>query len=168
MRPIVLVGVTCLTLCACAPRTPGAHHQLAPTGRQVRFAPSREAFYRGRFVDRLPASAPMICAGFVHHKAFGQYLRYGEFTLEMTMKVFLGGSAVTSGGRITGWNDGRLLRTVNRKITPKARTTAYVWCGRLRQAGQWKVGAMQWSFWLRGPERTMDEPAAEGTLEITP
>ena len=167
-RFLLVLALPVLGLGACAPRRVGTAHHLAPTRGEVRFATSREAFYQGRFVNRVSATTPKVCAGFVHAKRFGHYLRFGEFKLEMVHEVYLGGAAARSGDRITGWTDGKLLRTMKRDLPLKAGADSYVWCGRLRNDGRWKVGAMRWQFHLRGPERSMDEPVATGALEVVP
>jgi len=152
----------------CGPSTPYTRHALQPTGGHVRFASSKRAFYEKRWVARVRASTPRICAGFVHRERFERYLKYGHFELEMILQVFKGGEPVRAGGRITGWRGGALLRTLRkrRKVAPS--NNAYVWCGRLRKGGLWKVGAMRFVFMLRGAERAMDERLASGVLLVVP
>lgn len=150
---------------ACAPTTRPA---LRPTGGMVRFAPSKRAFWKKRWITRVRANAPRICAGFVHRERFERYLKYGHFELEMILQVFKGGAPVRTGSHITGWQGGSLLRTLRkrRKVSPS--NDAYVWCGRLRKGGLWKVGAMRFVFTLRASERSMDERLARGVLLVTP
>lgn len=150
----------------CAPKGGMVRHDLAPTGGEVRFASSREAFYKERFIRAAKADQPMICAGFVHKEPFERYLKYGKFELEMTMEVFLGGEPAAGGG--ADWSGGKLLRTITRKKAVRASNNSYVWCGRLQKGGTWKIGAMRYAFVLRGPERSMDEPLARGTLPVAP
>jgi hypothetical protein len=166
MHRLLLVIVLALT--ACAPRPAHVAHGLPSTRGEVRFATSREAFYRGQFVDQVSATTPRVCAGFVHGKKFGHYLRFGAFRLEMTHDVFLGGRAERTGNRVIDWVEGKLLRTMKRDLQLKAGADSYVWCGRLRGDGRWKEGAMRYQFWLRGPERSMDEPAARGVVVVVP
>jgi len=89
---------------------------LEYTKGQVRFAKSRDAFYDADWQKSVPANQSKICAGFVHNKLFGHYLKYGAFRLVMALQVFKGGTPVVAGSKVTGWRDGTLLRTLKRKI----------------------------------------------------
>lgn len=164
------VGLACAAClgAACQPKGGTMRHNLEPTGGEVRFSVSRDAFYNERWIRTAKATAPMICAGFVHKENFGRYMKYGKFELEMTMEVFLGGEPVKTGGKVTDWSGGKPLRTITKKKAIQASNNSYVWCGRLQKGGTWKVGAMRYVFVLRGPERAMDEPVAKGTLPIAP
>lgn len=141
---------------------------LEYTKGHVRFAKSRDAFYEADWQKSAPASQSKICAGFVHNKLFGHYLKYGSFRLIMALQVFKGGTPVVAGGKITGWRDGTLLRTIKRKIKVGERNNSYVWCGRLQKGGLWKAGAMRFVFVLQGSERAVSEKMATGVLRITP
>ena len=160
---VLLSAAAVLLMVACASTT---RHSLRPTGGLVRFAKSKRAFYEKRWISRVRATTPRICAGFVHQKRFEHYLKYGHFELEMILQVFKGGEPVRASGHVTGWRGGALLRTLRkrRKVAPS--NNAYVWCGRLRKGGLWKVGAMRFVFFLRGTERSMDERIAHGVLLV--
>ena len=138
------------------------------TKGHVNFAKNREAFYDAKWQGRAKANQPRICAGFVHKKAFGHYLKYGQFKLHMTMEVLLGGTGVYDGTRYTQWQGGKVLRSIKRKIRVGQSNNSYVWCGRLQGGGRWKVGALRLSFILKGAERSMDESIATGILRIIP
>ncbi len=161
MRSSLILAATILISSGCKPPP------LEYTKGQVRFARSREDFYRARWQRSASAAQPKICAGFVHNKRFGHYLKYGSFRLAMALQVFLGGGPVITAGRITGWREGKLLRTLQRRIRVGPSNKSYVWCGRLRKGGTWKVGAMRFVFVLQGPERAMGEKLATGVLRIT-
>jgi hypothetical protein len=164
---VCLAGLASL-VAACSPKGSTVRHDLAPTGGEVRFAVSREAFYKERWIRAAKADQPMVCAGFVHKEPFERLLKYGKFELEMTMEVFLGGEPVADGGRVSDWTGGKLLRTIVRRKAIGPTNNSYVWCGRLQKGGAWKLGAMRYAFVLRGPERAMDEPVARGTLPVRP
>ncbi len=141
---------------------------LEYTKGQVRFAKSRDAFYDADWQKSVPANQSKICAGFVHNKLFGHYLKYGAFRLVMALQVFKGGTPVVAGSKVTDWRDGTLLRTLKRKIKVGERNNSYVWCGRLQKGGTWKVGAMRFVFVLQGSERAVSEKMATGVLRINP
>ena len=141
---------------------------LEYTKGHVRFAKSRDAFYDADWQKSVPARQSKICAGFVHNKQFGHYLNYGAFRLVMALQVLKGGGPVVTGGKVTGWQNGTLLRTMKRKIKVGTRHNSYVWCGRLQKGGSWKVGAMRFVFVLQGAERAMSEKLATGVLRVAP
>lgn len=158
---LTVIGLTILTT-GCVPPP------LEYTKGHVRFAKSRDDFYDARWQKTASAKQSKICAGFVHSKQFGHYLSFGAFRLAMALQVFKGGTPVVSGGKVTGWRDGVLLRTLKRKIKVGSRHNSYVWCGRLQRGGTWKEGAMRFVFVLQGQERAMSEKMATGVLKITP
>jgi hypothetical protein len=162
MRTLLLILTAAALAAGCKPPP------LEYTKGHVLFAKSREAFYDADWQKTASARQSKICAGFVHNKQFGHYLKYGSFRLAMAMQVFMGGSAVVAGGRVTGWKDGTLLRTIHRKIRVGKRHNSYVWCGRLQKGGTWKVGAMRFVFVLQGTERAMSEKLASGVLRVDP
>jgi len=160
---------TLLTLMALAALATGCKPPpLEYTKGKVLFAKSREAFYDADWQKTAPARQSKICAGFVHKQNFGHYLKYGAFRLAMALQIFKGGTPVVVGGKVTGWQDGTLLRTMKRKIKVGERHNSYVWCGRLQKGGAWKVGAMRFVFVLQANERAMSEKLATGVLKITP
>jgi hypothetical protein len=159
-----LLTLICLAALATGCKPP----PLEYTKGYVHFAKSRDAFYDADWQKSVPAKQSKICAGFVHNKLFGHYLKYGAFRLVMALQVFKGGTPVVAGGKVTGWRDGSLLRTLKRKIKVGERNNSYVWCGRLQKGGTWKVGAMRFVFVLQGSERAMSEKMATGVLRIDP
>lgn len=153
---------------ACQPTGGTLRHNLASTKGEVRFASSREAFYKERWIREARAQQPMICAGFVHHRPFGHYLKFGHFELEMTMEVFQQGEPHGKGHSASDWRGGKLLRTSTKRRAITASSTSYVICGHLHRRGTWTQGAMRYTFVLRGPKRAMDEHMARGVLPIVP
>lgn len=164
----IALGLGAGAATGCAPRAGTVKHNLPPTGGEVRFAPSRDAWYGEKWQQGAKATQPMICAGFVHHRSFGHYQKFGKFELEMVLEVVLGGEPEKTGEKVTGWRGGKLLRTITKQKAIGETNNSYVWCGRLQKGGAWKVGAMRYAFTLRGPERAMDEPVARGVLPIAP
>jgi hypothetical protein len=158
---LILIALAGL-LAACQPPP------LEWTKGQVHFAKSRDDFYRKKWHTSLSARQARVCAGFVHRRNFGHYLKFGQFKLVMILQVYKDGTPVMKEGRVAGWDGGKLLRTMKRSIRVGERHNRYVWCGRLRKGGTWKNGAMRFSFGLAGPERAMGEKLAAGVLQIIP
>lgn len=158
---LTLIALACV-LGACQPPP------LEWTKGRVLFAKSRDDFYHRKWHGSLSAQQPRVCAGFVHQRNFGHYLKFGQFKLVMILQVLKDGTPIMNEGRITGWNGGTLLRTMKRSIRVGERHNRYVWCGRLQRGGTWKQGAMRFSFGLQGPERAMGEKLATGVLQIIP
>lgn len=152
----------------CGPKSGVTKHDLTSTEGRVRFSTKRQAFYERQWISQVKATSPRICAGFVHSETFERYLKYGKFELQMTLEVFKGGSPKVENGQVTGWQGGKLLRTIRKRRPVSASNSAYVWCGRLQKGGRWKEGAMRYTFELKGPEPAMDEFLAQGIVQIVP
>ena len=112
LAPILLVFLAS----GCAQGGSKVRHDLEPTKGRVRFAKSQQEFYDRVWRDMYPKNQRRICAGFVHSKRFGHYLRYGTFRLERVLEVYLGGTGTRQGGRITAWEGGKLIRTLKKTL----------------------------------------------------